>query len=48
MAGDWIKVEHATMDKPEVLRIADLLGVSRREAIGILFDFWVWLDRNIS
>lgn len=46
MAGDWIKVEHATADKAEVLRIAELLGISRRECLGLLFDFWIWLDRN--
>ena len=34
MAGDWIKFEHASLDKPEVLRIAELLGVERRYAIG--------------
>lgn len=46
MAGDWIKVEHATVDKPEILRIADLLGVKPNEALGIMVSFWVWLDRN--
>ena len=46
MAGDWIKVEVATSYKPEVLRIAELLGVSRRECMGILVDFWAWLDAN--
>jgi len=25
--------------KPEVLRIAELLGIKRREAIGLLIDF---------
>jgi hypothetical protein len=48
MAGDWIKLEHATLDKPEVLRMAELLGVSRREMLGLLLDFFVWLDRNSS
>lgn len=46
MAGDWIKVEHATLDKPEVLRMAELLGIKRREMLGVLLDFFVWLDRN--
>ncbi len=46
MAGDWIKVEHATTRKPEVTTIAEMLGVSHRETMGILFDFWVWLDQN--
>lgn len=46
MAGDWIKVEVATIDKPEVIRMAELLGVKRDEMVGILFRFWVWLDRS--
>ena len=46
MAGDWIKVEHATLEKPEVMLMAELLGIKRDEVIGILCRFWVWLDRN--
>lgn len=46
MAGDWIKVESATLDKPEVYRIADLLGVTPDQTLGLLLRFWVWLDRN--
>lgn len=46
MAGDWIKVEHATLHKAEVLRAAELLGISRRECLGLLLDFWAWLDQN--
>lgn len=45
MAGDWIKVEVATLDKPEVMRLAELLGIKRDEAIGLLVRFWTWLDR---
>lgn len=48
MAGDWIKVEQATVDKPEVLRLADLLGWDRRQALGLLVEFWCWLDKNLS
>lgn len=46
MAGDWIKFEHATIDKPEVAFMADLLGIKPDEAIGLLVRFWVWMDRN--
>lgn len=46
MAGDWIKVEHATVDKPEIARIADLLGVRPNEALGLMVSFWVWCDRH--
>jgi len=48
MAGDWIKVEKASVEKPEVTRAAEMLGVSRREALGTFIDFWVWLDDNLS
>lgn len=46
MAGDWIKVEHATLDKPEVAYLSELLSVKVDEGLGILLRFWVWLDRN--
>jgi len=48
MAGDWIKVEQATVDKPEVLRLAELMGWHRRQALGLLVEFWCWLDKNLS
>lgn len=48
MAGDWIKVEHATLEKPEVTRSAEMLGISRREAVGLFFEYFVWLDKNLS
>ena len=48
MAGDWIKLEHSTLDKPEVLRTAEMLGVSRDSAIGVFVRYFVWLDRNLS
>lgn len=48
MAGDWIKFEHATLDKPEVLRTAEMLGVSRDTAVGIFIRYFVWLDKNLS
>lgn len=44
MAGDWIKVERATLRKSEVTTIARLLGVPRHQAIGILLEFWCWID----
>lgn len=48
MAGDWIKVEHATLDKPEVTRAAELLGIDPDAALGLFFRYWVWLDKNLS
>lgn len=46
VAGDWIKVEIATSRKTEVLRIAEMLGVDRRHCMGLLVDYWSWLDAN--
>jgi hypothetical protein len=48
MAGDWIKMEHATACKPEVVLAAQLLCISRREMLGILVDYWIWLDANLD
>jgi hypothetical protein len=48
LAGDWIKLEHATLDKPEVLRTAEMLNIHRREALGLFVEFWIWLDKNLS
>lgn len=46
MAGDWIKVEKVSSHKPEVLKIARMLGVSRQHAFGLMVEFWSWLDSN--
>ena len=40
----WIKVEHTTPNKPEILRLARLLGVSRDDAFGKAMRFWLWCD----
>lgn len=48
MAGDWIKVEHATLDKPEITRSAELLGLTADATVGLYVRFWVWLDKNLS
>jgi hypothetical protein len=48
MAGDWIKIEKATPRKPEVLRIASMLGIHPDHAFGICFRFWSWCDDNLK
>jgi hypothetical protein len=48
LAGNWIKVEEATVSKSEVLMLADMLGWDRRQALGLLVEFWCWLDKNLS
>lgn len=46
MAGDWIKVEKALMDKPEVRRLARVLNLSRYDISGRLFAVWAWADTH--
>jgi len=46
MAGDWIKVENSTPNKPEILRIARMLGITKDDAFGKSMRFWIWLDAN--
>lgn len=46
--AEWIKVEKATARKPEVLRLADLLGVHPDHAFGLCVRFWFWCDDNLS
>jgi uncharacterized phage protein (TIGR02220 family) len=46
MAGDWIKVESVTPDKPEVSRLAEILGISVDEVVGKLLRLWIWVDQQ--
>lgn len=46
MAGDWIKLEVATLDKPEVAQMARVLGIKHGEALELLLRFWAWIDAN--
>lgn len=46
MAGDWIKLEHATITKPEVIAMADLLEKTPEEVFGMLFHVWCWFDKQ--
>lgn len=48
MAGDWLKVEKDTPDKPEVLALAARLGVTRAVAFLACFDFWCWADSQTT
>jgi len=41
MAGDWIKVEHWTPDKPEIFRLADELEIDPDAVVGKLVRLWV-------
>lgn len=46
MAGEWIKVECSTPDKPEVFRAARKLGIDRDQVFGLLLRLWAWFDQN--
>jgi hypothetical protein len=48
MAGDWIKLEHATLDKPELAIASELLGISDGDAFLLFLRYWVWLDQNLD
>lgn len=44
MAGDWLKVEKSTPEKPEVMAVAALLNVSLGDAFLGCFRVWCWAD----
>lgn len=46
MAGDWIKFEHSTPDKPEVIRLAAELGIDHDAVVGKLLRLWIWADQQ--
>lgn len=46
MAGDWIKLQHVTPDKPEVFRMAIMLGVTPEHVLGCLCRLWIWADQQ--
>lgn len=46
MAGDWLKFEKATPDKPEVFAIATRLGIDIDAVVGKLFRVWSWFDTH--
>lgn len=47
MAGDWIKIEHATPDKPEVYQMATILGLDPDHVVGSLIRIWLWADQQL-
>jgi hypothetical protein len=46
MAGDWIKIEHALPDKPEVMDMAAILGIDADAVVGKLIRVWTWFDNH--
>jgi len=46
MAGDWMKVECALPDKPEVWQIAEALNMDPDAVVGKLIRVWRWFDQQ--
>lgn len=46
MAGDWIKCEACTPDKPEVFGIAAALNIDPDAVLGKLMRIWIWADQQ--
>ena len=46
MAGDWIKLQKDTPDKPEVLAIAARLQIDQDAVVGKLIRIWSWFDTH--
>ena len=46
MAGDWLKVETATPDKPEILQMAHELNLDPDAVFGKVYRVWVWFDSH--
>jgi DNA replication protein DnaT len=42
---EWIKVEHLTPDKIEVVNIAAMLKIDQDAAFGKLIRVWMWADK---
>ena len=48
MAGDWLKFDKATPDKPEVFAIATELQIDPDAVVGKLMRVWSWFDSHTS
>lgn len=48
MTIPWIKIETSLPRKPEVMQLADLLGIDEFAVVGHLVCFWSWVDENVS
>lgn len=46
MAGDWIKLETVTPDKPEMFALAEHLACSHGDAFLACIRVWIWADQQ--
>lgn len=44
----WIKIEINTPDKPEVIDLAEMLGISPNDALGSYVRLLCWADQNVA
>ena len=44
MATHWIKFEHTTPDKPEIVTLSTQLKIHRDAVVGKLMLIWIWAD----
>ena len=44
MAGNWIKFDTSTSDKPEVWAMSESLGIDPDAVVGKLLRVWAWFD----
>ena len=48
MAGDWLKVEKSTPEKPEVFAMSATLNIDPDIVFARLFKMWCWFDANTT
>jgi hypothetical protein len=48
MAGDWLKIEKITPDKPEIEAIATILDLDPDAVFGKCFRVWRWFDDHTT
>lgn len=48
MAGDWIKVQSALPDKPEVWQVSHITGIEPDAVVGKLVRVWIWFDAHTT
>jgi hypothetical protein len=48
MAGDWLKIEKDTPEKPEIAGLCAILGINPDVAFAKCFRLWRWADSNTA
>ena len=48
MSGSWLKVEITTPEKPEILKMSEILGIDPDAVFGKLFRVWSWFDEHTT